>query len=146
MATKKLAERKFSSWELKQINAKKYLSWKCTRKKVIEGNKTDFALFALGDTLVHDHHSVGISPVIVSRTKTEVRLGYKVVVSFIEKDVAKRFSAIAAPSVTFVAEGSVDSALYEATRLANAQNNLLWSMPEGTVRTGARRRRKKTTV
>jgi hypothetical protein len=144
MATKKLAERKFSSWELKQINAKKYLSWKCTRKKVIEGNKTDFALFTLGDTLVHEHHSVGISPVIVSRTKTELRLGYKVVVSFIEKDVAKRFSAIAAPSVTFVVEGSVDSALYEATRLANAQNHLLWTMPEGTVRTGAKRRRKTT--
>lgn len=144
MEKKKLAERKFSAGELKQINSKKYLSWKCTRKKVIEGNKTDFALFTLSDTFVHEHHSVGISPVIVSRTKTELRLGYKVVVSFIEKDVAKRFSAIAAPSVMFVTEGSVDTALYEATRLANAQNNLLWTMPEGTVRTGAKRRRKTT--
>lgn len=144
MAKKKLAERKFSAGELKQINSKKYLSWKCTRKKVIEGNKTDFALFTLSDTFVHEHHSVGISPVIVSRTKTELRLGYKVVLSFTEKDVAKRFSAIAAPSVTFVTEGSVDTALYEATRLANAQNNLLWTMPEGTVRTGAKRRRKTT--
>ena len=144
MAKKKLAERKFSAGELKQINAKKYLSWKCTRKKVIEGNKTDFALFTLSDTFVHEHHAVGISPVIVSRTKTELRLGYKVVVSFTEKDVSKRFSAIAAPSVTFVTEGSVDTALYEATRLANAQNNLLWTMPEGTVRTGAKRRRKTT--
>ena len=144
MAKKKLAERKFSAGELKQINSKKYLSWKCTRKKVIEGNKTDFALFTLSDTFVHEHHSVGISPVIVSRTKTELRLGYKVVVSFTEKDVAKRFSAIAAPSVMFVTEGSVDTALYEATRLANAQNNLLWTMPEGTVRTGAKRRRKTT--
>lgn len=144
MATKKLAERKFSSWELKQINAKKYLSWKCTRTKVIEGNKTDFALFTLSDTLVHEHHSVGISPVIVSRTKAEVRLGYKVVVSFTEKDAAKRFSAIAAPSVMFVTEGSVDDAIYEANRLAKARNNLLWTMPEGTVRTGAKRRRKTT--
>jgi hypothetical protein len=98
----------------------------------------------LSDTFVHEHHSVGISPVIVSRTKTELRLGYKVVVSFIEKDVAKRFSAIAAPSVTFVTEGSVDTALYAATRLANAQNNLLWNMPKGTVRTGAKRRRETT--
>ncbi len=144
MAKKKLAERKFSAGELKLINAKKYLSWKCTRKKVIEGNKTDFALFTLSDTFVHEHHSVGISPVIVSRTKTELRLGYKVVVSFTEKDVAKRFSAIAAPSVTFVTEGNVDTALYEATRLANAQNNLLWTIPEGTVRTGVKRRRKTT--
>lgn len=144
MEKKKLAERKFSAGELKQINSKKYLSWKCTRKKVIEGNKTDFALFTLSDTFVHEHHSVGISPVIVSRTKTELRLGYKVVVSFIEKDVAKRFSAIAAPSVMFVTEGSVDTALYEATRLANAQNNLLWTMPEGTVHTGTKRRRKTT--
>lgn len=40
MAKKKLTERKFSSGELKLINAKKYLSWKCTRKKVIEGNKS----------------------------------------------------------------------------------------------------------
>ena len=144
MAKKKLAERKFSEGELKLINAKKYLSWKCTRKKVIKGNKTDFALFTLSDTFVHEHHSVGISPVIVSRTKTELRLGYKVVVSFTEKDVAKRFSAIAAPSVTFVSEGNVDTALYEATRLANAQNNLLWAMPEGTVRTGVKRRRKTT--
>lgn len=144
MAKKKLTERKFSAGELKLINAKKYLSWKCTRKKVIEGNKTDFALFTLSDTFVHEHHSVGISPVIVSRTKTELRLGYKVVVSFTEKDVAKRFSAIAAPSVTFVTEGNVDTALYEATRLANAQNNLLWTMPEGTVRTGAKCRRKTT--
>lgn len=144
MAKKKLAERKFSVGELKLINARKYLSWKCTRKKVIEGNKTDFALFTLSDTFEHEHHSVGISPVVVSRTKTEVRLGYKVVVSFTEKDVAKRFSAIAAPSVTFVTEGNVDTALYEATRLANAQNNLLWTMPEGTVRTGAKRRRKTT--
>ena len=144
MAKKKLAERKFSEGELKLINAKKYLSWKCTRKKVIKGNKTDFALFTLSDTFVHEHHSVGISPVIVSRTKTELRLGYKVVVSFTEKDVAKRFSAIAAPSVMFVTEGSVDTALYEATRLANAQNNLLWAMPDGTVRTGVKRRRKTT--
>ena len=144
MAKKKLAERKFSAGELKLSNAKKYLSWKCTRKKVIEGNKTDFALFTLSDMFVHEHHSVGISPVIVSRTKTELRLGYKVVVSFTEKDVAKRFSEIAAPSVMFVTEGSVDTALYEATRLANAQNNLLWTMPEGTVRTGAKRRRKTT--
>lgn len=144
MEKKKLAERKFSAGELKQINSKKYLSWKCTRKKVIEGNKTDFALFTLSDTFVHEHHSVGISPVIVSRTKTELRLGYKVVVSFTEKDVAKRFSAIAAPSVMFVTEGSVDTALYEATRLANAQNNLLWTMPEGTVHTGTKRRRKTT--
>ena len=144
MATKKFAERKFSSGELKLINAKKYLSWKCTRKKVIEGNKTDFALFTLSDTFVHEHHSVGISPIVVSRTKTELRLGYKVVVSFTEKDVAKRFSAIAAPSVTFVTEGNVDTAIYEATRLANAQNNLLWTMPEGTVRTGVKRRRKTT--
>ena len=141
MAKKKLAERKFSAGELKQINAKKYLSWKCTRKKVIEGNKTDFALFTLSDSF---EHSVGISPVIVSRTKTELRLGYKVVVSFTEKDVAKRFSAIAAPSVMFVTEGSVDDAIYEANRLAKAQNNLLWTMPEGTVRTGAKRRRKTT--
>lgn len=144
MAKKKLAERKFSDGELKLINARKYLSWKCTRKKVIKGNKTDFALFTLSDTFEPEHHSVGISPVIVSRTKTELRLGYKVVVSFTEKDVAKRFSAIAAPSVTFVSEGNVDTALYEATRLANAQNNLLWAMPEGTVRTGAKRRRKTT--
>lgn len=144
MAKKKLAERKFSVGELKLINARKYLSWKCTRKKVIEGNKTDFALFTLSDTFEPEHHSVGISPVIVSRTKTELRLGYKVVVSFTEKDVAKRFSAIAAPSVTFVTEGNVDTALYEATRLANAQNNLLWTMPEGAVRTGAKRRRKTT--
>lgn len=144
MAKKKLAERKFSDGELKLINARKYLSWKCTRKKVIEGNKTDFALFTLSDTFEHEHHSVGISPVIVSRTKTELRLGYKVVVSFTEKDVAKRFSAIAAPSVTFVTEGNVDTALYEATRLANAQNNLLWTMPEGTVRAGVKRRRKTT--
>lgn len=144
MAKKKLAERKFSSGELKQINSKKYLSWKCARKKVIEGNKTDFALFTLSDTFVHEHHSVGISPVIVSRTKTELRLGYKVVLSFTEKDVAKRFSAIAAPSVMFVAEGSVDDAIYEANRLAKAQNNLLWTMPEGTVRIGAKRRRKTT--
>ena len=144
MAKKKFVERKFSSGELKLINAKKYLSWKCTRKKVIEGNKTDFALFTLSDTFVHEHHSVGISPIVVSRTKTELRLGYKVVVSFTEKDVAKRFSAIAAPSVTFVTEGNVDTAIYEATRLANAQNNLLWTMPEGTVRTGVKRRRKTT--
>ena len=144
MAKKKLAERKFSDGELKLINARKYLSWKCTRKKVIEGNKTDFALFTLSDTFAHEHHSVGISPVIVSRTKAELRLGYKVVVSFTEKDVAKRFSAIAAPSVMFVTEGNVDTALYEATRLANAQNNLLWAMPEGAVRTGANRRRKTT--
>ena len=144
MAKKKLAERKFSVGELKLINARKYLSGKCTRKRVIEGNKTDFALFTLSDTFEHEHHSVGISPVVVSRTKTEVRLGYKVVVSFTEKDVAKRFSAIAAPSVTFVTEGNVDTALYEATRLANAQNNLLWTMPEGAVRTGANRRRKTT--
>lgn len=145
MAKKKLVERKFSSGELKLINSKKYLSWKCTRKKVIEGNKTDFALFTLSDTFAHEHHSVGISPVIVSRTKTELRLGYKVVLSFTEKDVAKRYSAIATPSVMFVTEGSVDDALYEANRLAKAQNNLLWTMPEGTVRTGAKRR-KKTTV
>lgn len=144
MAKNKLAERKFSPGELKLINSKKYLSWKCTRKKVIEGNKTDFALFTLSDTFVHEHHSVGISPVIVSRTKTELRLGYKVVLSFTEKDVAKRFSAIAAPSVMFVTEGSVDDAIYEATRLAKAQNNLLWTMPEGTVRTGTKRRRKTT--
>ena len=144
MAKKKLAERKFSDGELKLINARKYLSWKCTRKKVIEGNKTDFALFTLSNTFEPEHHSVGISPVIVSRTKTELRLGYKVVVSFTEKDVAKHFSAIAAPSVTFVTEGSVDDAIYEATRLANAQNNLLWTMPEGAVRTGAKRRRKTT--
>lgn len=144
MAKKKLAERKFSDGELKLINARKYLSWKCTRKKVIKGNKTDFALFTLSDTFEPEHHSVGISPVIVSRTKTELRLGYKVVVSFTEKDVAKRFSAIAAPSVTFVTEGSVDDAIYEATRLANAQNNLLWTMPEGAVRTGANRHRKTT--
>lgn len=144
MAKKKLAERKFSSGELKLINSKKYLSWKCTRKKVIEGNKTDFALFTLSDTFAHEHHSVGISPVIVSRTKTELRLGYKVVVSFTEKDVAKRFSAIAAPSVMFVTEGSVDDAIYEANRLAKAQNNLLWTMPEGTVRAGVKRRRKTT--
>lgn len=144
MAKKKLAERKFSDGELKLINARKYLSWKCTRKKVIKGNKTDFALFTLSDTFEPEHHSVGISPVIVSRTKTELRLGYKVVVSFTEKDVAKRFSAIAAPSVTFVTEGSVDDAIYEANRLAKAQNNLLWTMPEGTVRTGAKRRRKTT--
>lgn len=144
MATKKLTERKFSAGELKQINAKKYLSWKCTRKKVIEGNKTDFALFTLSDTFAHEHHSVGISPVIVSRTKTELRLGYKVVLSFTEKDVAKRFSAIAAPSVMFVTEGSVDDAIYEANRLAKAQNNLLWTMPEGAVRAGVKRRRKTT--
>lgn len=140
----KLKERKFSEGELKLINSKKYLSWKCTRKKVIVGNKTDFALFTLSDTFTHEHHSVGISPVIVSRTKTELRLGYKVVLSFTEKDVAKRFSAIAAPSVMFVSEGSVDDALYEANRLAKAQNNLLWTMPEGTVRTGVKRRRKTT--
>lgn len=144
MANKKLAERKFTKSELKRINAKKYLSWKCTRKRVIEGNKTDFALFTLSDIFVHEHHSVGISPVIVSRTKTELRLGYKVVVSFTEKDVAKRFSAIAAPSVTFVTEGNVDTAIYEATRLANAQNSLLWAMPVGSVRTGVKRRKKST--
>lgn len=143
MTKKKLAERKFSAGELKQINAKKYLSWKCTLKKVIAGNKTDFALFTLIDTFVNEH-SVGISPVIVSRTRTELRLGYKVVVSFTGKGDAKRFSAIAAPSVVFVTEGDVDTAIHEATCLANAQGNLLRDMPEGAVRTGAKRRRKTT--
>ena len=135
MAKKKLAERKFTKAELKQLNSRKYLSGKCVMVSLIEGNKTDFALFALNDRFVKGHHSAGVSPVVVGRANA-----LKVVVSYVNRSVAKSFSAIGEPSVMFVTENTVGDALHIALKFAEAQNNLLWHMPTGTSRVGKKRR------
>lgn len=139
MATKKLAERKFTKSELKELKSKKYLSCQHTCKKVMEGPKTDFALFTLSDGLCEAHHIVGITPV-VSKKKNML----KVVLSFKQPDVKKAYSKVGFPTVTFIDEYTIANAVNLAESLAKAQNNLLWTMPEGTVRTGAKRRRKTT--
>ena len=127
MATKKLAERKFTKSELKELKSKKYLSWKHTSEKVMEGPKTDFALFTLSDGLCNAHHTVGITPVVVKKKDM-----LKVVLSFKQTDVKKAYSKVGFPTVTFIGEYTIADAVNLAERLAKAQNNLLWSMPDGT--------------
>ena len=140
-----LTERKFTPGELKQLNSKKYLSFKCTRKKVVEGNKTDFALFTLSDSIVSEHHTVGITPVYVRETYESMRKnrvtsmgynGFKVVVSFINKDDSKHFAQIGATTVMFTSQCDVADTLAMAEKFAKAQNNLLWAMPDNAVRVG----------
>lgn len=135
MANKKLTERKFTKAELKQLNSRKYLSGKCVLASLIEGNKTDFALFALNDRFVNGHHSAGVSPVVVGG-----KAALKVVVSYLNHSVAKAFSAIGEPSVMFVTENTVGDALHMAVKFGEAQNNLLWHTPTGTTRVGKKRR------
>lgn len=123
----KIAERKFTKDELKGLKAKKYLRCEHTCKKVIQGNKTDFALFTLSDGLCDAHHTIGITPVIAKRNNA-----LKVVVSFRDPKVAKMYSGVGAPIVTFIGEYTIDDAVSLGERLAKAQNNLLWCMPGGT--------------
>lgn len=124
----KVTERKFTADELKEFKSKRYLRYKTTCTKVIQGNKTDFALFTLSDGICADaHHTIGISPVIVKKKNA-----LKVVVSFRDPKVARKYSAVGAPIVTFIGEYTIDDAVSLGERLAKAQNNLLWCMPEGT--------------
>ena len=146
MAKKKFIERKFSPNELKQINSKKYLSWKCTRKKVIEGNKTDFALFTLSDSFVSHHHTIGITPIVVKDKMGFSKTAVKVVVSFADKDVAKRFATVGATTVMFISEGTIDEAVSVAASFAKAQIALMWVIPEGAVRVGRVPKKHKATV
>lgn len=139
MAQIKLTERKFTPNELKQLKSKKYLSCKHTCKKVMKGPKTDFAMFTLSDGLCEAHHIVGITPVVAKKKDM-----LKVVLSFNQPDVKKAYSKVGFPSVTFIGEYTIADAVSLAESLAKAQNNLLWTMPEGTVRTGAKHRRKTT--
>ena len=123
----KVKERKFTVSELKELKSKKFLSWKHTCEKVMEGPKTDFALFTLSDGLCDAHHIVGITPV-VARKKDML----KVVLSFKKADVKKAYSKVGFPTVTFIDEYTIADAVRIAESIAGAQNNLLWSMPEGT--------------
>ena len=135
----KLKERKFTKGELKELKFKKYLSSLHTCKKVMAGSKTDFALFTLSDGLCDAHHTVGITPVVAKKKDM-----LKVVLSFKQPDVKKAYSKVGFPTVTFIGEYTIADAVNLAESLAKAQNNLLWSMPEGTVRAGVKRRRKTT--
>lgn len=123
----KVKERKFSKGELKELKSKKYLSSRHTREKLMEGPKTDFALFTLSDGLCDAHHTVGITPVVVKKKDM-----LKVVLSFRQADVKKAYSKVGFPTVTFIDEYTIADAVRLAERLANAQNNLLWCMPDGT--------------
>jgi len=123
----KIKERKFTKSELKELKSKKYLSCKHTCKKVMEGPKTDFALFTLSDGLCEAHHTVGITPVVVKKKDM-----LKVVLSFKRDDVKKVYSNVGFPTVTFIDEYTIADAVTIAESLAKAQNNLLWNMPDGT--------------
>ena len=146
MAKIKLTERKFTPNELKQLNSKKYLSFKCTRKKVIDGKKTDFALFSLSNSIISEHHTVGITPVYVKESYTQKRnnrvtaMGYnglKVVVTMVGKDTTRLYSQIGATTVMFTTQsGNIADALATAMKLADAQQKLLWEMPDNAVRVG----------
>ena len=143
----KLTERKFTASELKQLNSNKYLLFKCTRKKVINGNKTDVALFSLRDSIISsEHHTVGITPVYVKESCTPKRnnrvtaMGYnglKVVVTMVGKDTTLLYSQIGAPTVKFTTQScNIADALAMAMKLANAQQKLLLAMPDNAVRVG----------
>jgi len=137
----KLTERKFTPNELKQLNSKTYLSWKCTRQTIIIGNDTDFALFTVSECLGCPHHSIGITP-IVKRGDNAL----KVVVSFMDKGEAKRFSAIGATTVMFTTDGTIADAVGLGSGLAKAQYKLLYQLPCGAVRVGRVPKKQKATV
>ena len=137
----KLTERKFTPSELKQLNSKQYLSWKCTRQTIIIGNDTDYALFTVSECLGCPHHSIGITPIVKKGENA-----FKVVVSFMDKGEAKRFSAIGATTVMFTTDGTISDAVGRGASLAKAQYNLLYQIPCGTVRVGRVPKKRKTTV
>lgn len=121
--------RSFTRAELKQIKSKKYLHWRHTLEDLREGPGSGYARFTLSDSLVSDHHTVGLRPVT-----TGGKPGLVVELAFTDSKVAERYSAIGAPCVAFPFEGTVHEAVAMAESLAKAQNDLLWRMPEGTRR------------
>lgn len=137
----KLTERKFTPSELKQLNSKQYLSWKCTRQTIIIGNDTDYALFTVSECFGCPHHSIGITPIVKKGGNA-----LKVVVSFMDKVEAKRFAAIGATTVMFTTDDTISDAVGLGASLAKAQYKLLYQIPQGTVRVGRVPKKRKTTV
>lgn len=122
--------RKFTQAEIKQIKSKKYLHWRHTLDGIAESIGGAYARFTLSDSLLSSgHHTVGIRPVT-----TGGKPGLVVELAFKDGNDAERYSAIGAPCVAFPFEGTVHQAVAIAESLADAQNDLLWRMPEGTRR------------